>query len=318
MYPVTLSKEAQDVWAVLASPQALAKVVGEYQNIARYADLLLPTKWPTANGMVAIHEAPDTKAAHGVEKVAPGASYPIAALDDHKAILKEMELVGRAAEITLQKLRQNLWRALDLGLNEVAYSVGHYRNLSTFATLAAAKTKMHQVAGTSWATIKDAKPVAQVLEACMSIVDMQRGYEPNTLVLPSSASLAFATSDEVMKLLARYSNGENKATWNGKELLVGEFALNVVTVPKNVQLSDPMVIDNQRVGGQAVHVDADQVTDKGDRKISANGVTVEATWYGRTMQSPAGHTNVWYIAGDDETNPFVDTPKAAAVITGTA
>lgn len=317
MYPVVLSKEAQRVWDVLASPAAMAKIMAEYDNVARFTDLILPKKWPTTNGMIAITEAPDTKPAKGVEKVAPGAAYPISPLEERALILKEMELVGRAAELTLQRLRQNLWRGLDIAAREVAYSVGQYRDLNTFATLAGEKAKYHQIAGTSWAAIKDSKPVHQIMEACMAIVDMQRGYKPNTLVLPSPASLNLATSDDVMKLITRYHSGTAEAAWDGQTLLVGEFRLNVVTVPKNVALADPIVLDNESAGGQAVHSD-DPVPDNADRKVTLNGIAVEAKWYGRTESSPAGHTNVWYLAGDDEVNPFIDTPKAVSVITGTA
>lgn len=318
MYPVTLSPEAQKVWAALSNPNALRDITNTMSGYSKLVDVIFPKRWPTTNGGVFVdHDQAATKPSKGVEPIAPGASYPVKNLDEAKAIYQEMTLVGRAAEITLQRLRQNLWLDVDRAIKHVAFGIGQYRALHAFAKMAEVKAKFHQVAGSSWASIKDQKPIEEIMAACQAIEDMELGYIPNVLVLPSANSLKLSTSQAVMNLVQHYKGGRDLVTYNGATLTLPGYELTVVNAPKSAGLTDPIVLANADLGGQAYPEISPEAT-AAERLYAENGIRVSAKWYGREEASPAGHQNVWWIAGDDEINPYVDQPKAAAVITGTA
>lgn len=318
MYPVTLTPEAQRVWSALANPQAIRDITSKMQGYGRLSNILLPNRISTVNGGIFVDEnQPTPKPAKGVEVIATGAAYPTSNLDEVNAVFKKMQLVGRAAEISLDRLRQNLWLSVDRAMKQVVFGVGQYRDLHTFATLLAAKNNMHQITGTSWATIKDGKPIEQIMAACQAIEDMELGYVPDRLVLPSKSTLKLSTSTEIMALIKHFKAGNDAVTFDGQMLTLPGYQLQVVTAPKSSGLEDPMVLASNEIGGQAYH-EVGPDAPSTEREYAQAGVNASAKWYGRDSSSPNGHTNVWYIAADDEINPFVDQPKAGAVITGTA
>ena len=316
-YPVHLDAQARKIFDALSNPEAIAAIVEQIDNYADIADALLPKKWGTRNGVVAIPKGKAKPDSSKVEVIPPGGAYPLADVTSREMIYKAIQRLGMASVITIEALEQNAWLSVDEAMNEVVFAVGERRNLLVIDEYVAAKGDMHQVpSGVAWNAIKDGKPVEALITAIAKIKGVRRGFKPDTLILPSLKEIQFASSDEVMKRLT-YHVGRDQAVWDGANLILGGTTLKVVSVPDELKLVDPIVVDSTRVGGQAFKLPGDEPSDEDMRRAMA-GINVSAKYYGSTEVTPSGHTNAWYLAGDDRTNPFINNPLAAAVITGTA
>lgn len=317
-YPVPLSEEAKKVWNILIDPVAIQQIVHKKRPLQRLCDLLLPKKWATASGQVAVPAGPAPKAQPDrVETIAPGAAYPIAPLAEVGSIIKQIDLIGMAAEITLAELQTNLFMSLDRAMDQVVTSIGTRRDLNTLATIMAVKGEFHQITGASWQNPANGDPIKHILQACNSIEQEDKGFVPDTLLVPDAQELNLATNEVILKILHHYKGDQGDASYDGTKLVLPRFVLNVASAPKGSGIKDPLVIASESLGGQAYAHPGNDATDE-EHKMAEDGITVGAQWYGRTTVSPGGHTNVWHLAGDDARNPFVLEPKAAALIKSTA
>lgn len=297
----TLSGDLLIIHRLLSSPTLLQRRLRAITDLRFVSDQILTQRFRSSGGAVLYEVSEPITSNRTVESVAPGAEYPMATTPEGAAALAAVLNWGQATLITDAEIKRSvpMGNSVDRKLRKLINSVISRIDSITMSAIGSAVTET-LAAGAVW-DAAGATILRDLERAKAAVVDLNEGYNPDT-VLMSSTKYAEMASDEKVAALRRRETTDNPV-YTGQVDVIDD--LNVVTTStSNLPSDDVWVLDSAQLGGMADETEVDP-----GYTVAELGVQVQ------TMRVPKRDSfEMW---ARRITVPVIQEPSSAIKITGT-
>lgn len=297
----TISSQLVTIHQLLANPRRVRRRLRDIADLRFVADEILTQRFRTSGGAIAYETGESIVNAREVEAVAPGAEYPRDTPSTGTASLAAVSKWGQAVFLSDEKLKRSVYMGseLDRALRKVSNTV--IRKVDRLATAAVASAVTATSAATAdWSDDTDARMYRDIEVAAAQIVDLNEGYNPDT-VLMSTEKYAFLISDPNVATMRRREDPRNPIYTSGMDR-IGKYRI-IFTAAANLPTDDVWVFDSQQLGGMADEVDQDPGYAVADNGLQVKNIRVE-------------ERDGWDLWARRITVPVVTEPAAGIRITG--
>lgn len=293
----TLSGDVMTISRFLNSPTLVSRRLRDILSQRYIADALLVARIPVVGGAVQYETGESIFTTDDPRAVAPGAEYPLTPVPTGAASIAKTVKWGQDTEVTDESIARQLMRPVERALQKLANQNVKYVDSVALSAIASAVTNT-QAAAASWATATAKQMLTDVATAKASILALNQGYEPNTVVL-DDLTWAYAYANFVTSgLMARES---------GNPLETGEFpiidGMRWLPTPNLPTAGNVLVVDSTVLGGMA-----DEDLGGGYESAGPEGVQAKSIRDDENDQ--------WRLRCRRVTVPIVQEPAAARKITG--
>lgn len=297
----SLSGDLLTVHRTLQSPTLIQRRLQTITDLRFVSDQILTQRFRSAGGSVLYEVSEPIMSSRAIESVAPGAEYPLSATPDGTAALAAVLNWGQATLITDAEIKRTvpMGDAVDRKLRKLINSVIAKIDSITISAIGSAITATG-AAGAAWdATTTNI--LRDLEKAKAAIIDLNMGYNPDT-VLMSSTKYAEMASDPAVATLRRREDPGNPI-YSGKIDIIDDLKV-LTTSSANLPSDDVWVFDSAQLGGMADEMDVDP-----GYTVSELGVQVQ------TQRIPERDSfRMW---ARRITVPVIQEPGAGYKITGT-
>lgn len=297
----TLSGDLLTINRLLQSPQYIRRRLRTFTDLRFVSDQILTQRLRSSGGAVLYEQSEPIVNTRTPEAVAPGSEYPHDTPAAGTAALAAVSKWGQAVFLSDEKIKRSVYGGdeVDRSLRKVVNSIIQQVDKVTLAAVASAVTAT-QAATAAWNN-SSATILRDVELAIAAVLDLQQGYNPDTILM-SSTKYALLMSDPTVAALRRREATDNPV-YNGKiDVIAG---LTVVAAPGgNLPNSDVWIIDSKQLGGMADEMEQDPGYTVGDMNI-------------QTQSERIARRDGWDLWGRRITVPVVEETGAAIRITGT-
>jgi len=293
----TLSGDVLTISRFLNSPTLVSRRLRDILSQRYIADALLVARIPVVGGAVQYETGESIFTSDDPKAVAPGAEYPLTPVPTGAASIAKTVKWGQDTEVTDEAIARQLMRPVERALQKLANQNVKYVDSVALSAIASAVTNT-QAAAASWSTATAKQMLTDVATAKASILALNQGYEPNTVVL-DDLTWAYAYANFVTSgLMARES---------GNPLETGEFpiidGMRWLPTPNLPTAGNVLVVDSTVLGGMA-----DEDLGGGYESAGPEGVQAKSIRDDENDQ--------WRLRCRRVTVPIVQEPAAARKITG--
>lgn len=299
--PPTLSGDLLTIHRLLQSPTMLRRRLRTIADLRFVADRILTGRFRTTGGAISFEQSEPIVNTRAVEAVAPGSEYPRDTPGEGTTALAAVSKWGQAVSLTDEKLKRSVYmgqelnRALIKAANTVISKVDR---LATSAVASAVTAT--SAASAAWNAASPAL-FRDVEVAAAKIVDLNQGYNPNT-VLMSTTKYAMLVTDPAIAALRRREASDNPI-YGGDIDRLGKYEI-ISTAASNLPSDDVWVFDRDQLGGMADETDVDPGYATMDNGLQYKTKRID-------------ERDAWDIWARRITVPIVQEPGAAIRITGT-
>lgn len=302
--PPSLSGDLLNIHRLLQSPTQIQRRLRTLKDMRFVSDQILTQRLRSSGGAVLYEVSEPIINARPVEAVTPGSEYPRAVTADGAAALAAVSKWGQSTRLTDERIKRRVRGGdeLDRVLRKVVNSIVTKVDSVTIAAVASAVTAT--VNATTYGGVWTGTPlILRCIEvAKAAIIDLDMGYDPDT-VLMSSTKYALMASDEKVAALRRREATDNPIYSGTVDVIDG---LKVVVAPASRLPSDDVwVLDSKELGGMADEVEVDP------------GYTVDEMAV-QVQSARIAQNDAWDIWGRRITVPVVQEPGAGIRIINTA
>jgi len=293
----TLSGDVLTISRFLNSPTLVSRRLRDILSQRYIADALLVARIPVVGGAVQYETGESIFTSDDPKAVAQGAEYPLTPVPTGAASIAKTVKWGQDTEVTDEAIARQLMRPVERALQKLANQNVKYVDSVALSAIASAVTNT-QAAAASWSTATAKQMLTDVATAKASILALNQGYEPNTVVL-DDLTWAYAYANFVTSgLMARES---------GNPLETGEFpiidGMRWLPTPNLPTAGNVLVVDSTVLGGMA-----DEDLGGGYESAGPEGVQAKSIRDDENDQ--------WRLRCRRVTVPIVQEPAAARKITG--
>jgi hypothetical protein len=296
----TLSGDLLSISRFLQSPTALSRALRTIMNLRFVSDQLLTNQYTTSGGAISYEVSEPILNTRAVQAVAPGSEYPADTVVSGAAAIAAVSKWGEKSFLSDEKIKRSVYAGQEIArtLQKAVNTVVNKVEAITTSAISSAVTSTSS-ATASWSNTS-ATIFRDIEVAAAKIVDLNQGYNPDT-VLMSTSKYALAVSDDKIATLRRRESGDNPI-YGGNLETIGAFKV-VYTSLSNLPSDDIWVLDSQQLGGMADEKNNDPGYTTIDRNIQVQTERV------------AGRDGFWMWARR-LTVPLIQEPGAAIRITG--
>jgi hypothetical protein len=300
--PPTLSGDLITISRFLQNPTLIARRLRTLLEQRYIADALLTGRFQVSGGAVLYETGESIFAPDDPRAVAPGSEYPLTNPANGVASMAKTVKWGSDAMITDESIKRQNLDPVNRAFIKLANTNVKYVDSVALAAVSSAVTQNTATpGGTAWATASAQQILEGVLQAKASIVALNQGYDPDTVVV-DDIRLAYALSKFVAAgYLPRETNTDNPALTGIFPVIAG---MRWLASPNLPTVGNALVLDSQMLGGMA---DEDL---GGPGYVSAGGVGVQA----KTIRDD--EDDQWRIRIRRVTVPIVLEPASAWKVTG--
>lgn len=297
----TLAGDLITIHRLLQDPTRLQRRLRTIAELRFVADRILRNRIRTRGGAVAYEMSEPIMNTRSIESVAPGSEYPRDTPAEGTAALAAVSKWGQAVQLTDEKLKRSVYmgqevnRALRKTANTVISKVDR---LST-AAMASAVTNT-SAATAAWDAASPAL-FRDVEVAAAKIVDLNQGYNPDT-VLMSTTKYAMLVTDPAIAALRRRETSDSPI-YGGDIDRLGKYEI-IATAVSNLPSDDVWVFDGNELGAMADETDADPGYATLDNGLQYKTKRID-------------ERDAWDIWARRITVPVIQEPGAGIKITGT-
>lgn len=294
----TVSGDYVTIHRLLNNPTLIARRLRTIAEQRFIADALLTGRFEAIGGAIQYEQGETIYTDRAPETVRPGMEYPQTGLGIGPTQIAEVQKWGQDAPIwdeAIKRLNRNpVDRAFAKLINQMVKTVD-----GVALAVIASQVTQTVAAAASWATASAKQIFLDVAKAKGDIIDLNEGFEPDTVVLPTLAwTYAMATFAD-----AGYLPREDRQ----QPVLTGEFpiidGMRWLATPNVPVANAGLVVDSTQLGGMA------------DEKLGGPGYT--GTAEGIETKSIRNEDQDGYkVRARRVTVPIVLEPNAAKKITG--
>lgn len=298
----TLSGDLLTINRLLQSPTYIQRRLRTFTDLRFVSDQILTQRFRSTGGAVLYEVSEPILMNRPVESVAPGSEYPLDTPPTGAAAVAAIQKWGLGTFMSDEEILRNVYGgvAVDRNLRKLVNSIIKQVDTVTLSAVASAVTATTP-AGTAWTTSTGI--LRNIETAKAAILDLNQGYNPDTILM-SSNKYALMASDATVSNLRRREATDNPV-YNGEIEVIG--GLKVVVAPLSSLpggSDDVWVFDTQQLGGMA------------DEQDGAPGYTVSDMAI-QTQSERAAKRDGWDMWGRRKTVPVIQEPAAGIKITST-
>lgn len=297
----TLSGDLITISRLLQSPTMLRRRLLTIGDLRFVSDRILTNRYRTSGGAIQFEQSEPITNNRAIQAIAPGAEYPRDSPADGTAALAAVSKWGEATPLTDEKLKRSVYmgqevnRALTKSANTIITKVDRL----TTSAVSSAVTSTSAAAAT-WDNAS-ALLFRDVEKAAAKIVDLNQGYNPNTLLM-STTKYAMLVTDPAIAALRRREASDNPI-YGGDIERLGKYTI-ISTAVSNLPSDDVWVFDSQMLGGMADETEVDPGYATMDNGLQYKVIRIE-------------NADRWDIMARRITVPIVQEPGAGIRLTGT-
>lgn len=290
--PPTFSADTVTINRFLNSPTAVATRVNEIANQRFISDFILTSRQDVSGGAIVFDQDDPLYTDRPVEAISPGAEYPLAGVGSGTPQAVRVTKWGQDVPITDEKIKRSNFSPVEKAFKTIVNQI--VKQVDSLAlSLIASQVTATQAAPVTWST-DGAKILRDIMLAKSKVIGLNKGYDPDVIVVDDATWAILASDDKLSTLMAR----EDK----GNAVYTGEFrtiaGLTILPTP-NLPAAGAWIIDTNALGGI------------GDEKLGEGyaGDIVE------TKSIRDDNNDQWRIRGRRVCVPYVNEPGAAIKIT---
>lgn len=296
----TLSGDIESISRFLNSPTLIARRLRTLAEQRYIADSLLTGRFQVQGGAVLYETGETIFTQDNPRAVAPGAEYPLTSAATGTASMAKTVKWGQDTVITDESIARQRMQPVNKAFTKLVNQNVKYVDSVALSAIASAVTAT-QAAGASWSTATAKQILTDVATAKASILALNQGYDPDTVVLDDTTwAYAFAAFTSG-GFLPRESDAANPLVTGSFPVIDG---MRFLASPNLPTAGTVLVVDSQMLGGMA---DEDL---GGPGYASAGGVGVQA----KTIRDD--EDDAYRLRMRRVTVPIVVEPAAGRKITG--
>ncbi|NKW67257.1 hypothetical protein GS937_26390 [Rhodococcus hoagii] len=225
--------------------------------------------------------------------VSPGGEYPQTGLADAVPQAVKVNKWGQDVPITDEKIKRSNFAAVEKALTRLVNTAVRNCDSISLSLIASQVTQTQAVTDGAWAS--STKILRDIMLAKATIIGLNKGYDPNVLVVDDT-TWAYLASDPAIQTARAREDSANT-------IYTGEFpsiaGLTILPTP-NLPTAGAWVVDTNALGGIA------------DEKLGGGytGETIET----KTIRDE--DNDQWKVRARRVFVPYVSEPGAAVKITG--
>jgi hypothetical protein len=299
--PPTISGDLLSISRFLQSPAQVLRRLRTIMDLRFVSDQILTQKLRSSGGAVLYETSEPITNTRAVTAVAAGSEYPRDTPGTGVAALAAVKKWGQAVFLSDERIKRSVYAGDEVDrqlLKTVNTVVSKVESVAMAAVSSAVSST--QAASVAWSN-SAAKIFLDLELAAAKVVDLNMGYNPDT-VLMSTTKYAYLASDEKIATLRRREATDNPV-YGGSIEQIGNFKV-VYTALSNLPSDDVWVLDSQQLGGMADEINNDPGYTAADRGIQVQTQRV-------------AERDGWDMWARRLTVPIVLEPAAGIRVTGT-
>jgi hypothetical protein len=298
--PVTLSGDVETINRFLSSPTIVSRQLRTLAQQRYIADTVLSQRFQVSGGSVLYETGESIFTADNPRAVAPGAEYPLTTAPTGAASVAKTVKWGQDTKVTDEAIARQLMNPVNKALLKLVNQNVKFIDGVALSAIASAVTATGAVAASWRTTATAAQMLSDLAQAKASILALNQGYMPDTVVLDDATwARAYA---------AFVSGGFLPRESAGGAVVTGTFpvvdGMRFLPTPNLPTAGTILVVDSTMIGGMADE-------DLGGAGYSGAGSTgVE----GKSIRDDLG--DGYRLRMRRVTVPVVSEPAAGFVLTG--
>jgi hypothetical protein len=295
----TVSGDYLTIHRLLNNPALIARRLRTIAEQRFIADAILTGRFEAVGGAIQFEQTESLYTSRAPEVVRPGMEYPMTDLGIGPTQIAEVQKWGQDVPITdeaIKRLNRNpVDRAFTKLVNQMVKTVD-----GVALAVVASQVTQTVAAAASWSTATAKQIFLDVAKAKGDIIDLNEGYEPDTVVLPTLAwTYAMAVFADAGYLPREDGN---------QPVLTGQFpvidGMRWLATPNVPVANAGLVVDSAQLGGMA------------DEKLGGPGYTGAGAEGIETKSIRDDDNDKYKVRARRVTVPVVLEPNAAKKITG--
>lgn len=286
----TISGDIETISRFLNTPTLVQRALRSLAENAFIADTILSNTVAASGGAILYEQSESIFADQVPNAVAPGAEFPLSTVGTGPAVLAAVQKWGMDTLVTDEAIMRMFRNPVDRALQKLSNSIVKQVDSVAMTAISTAVTQT-SAAAALWST--STTLVREIAAAVAGIVDLNQGYDPDTIVLSRTAAAYLTSNDKVLSLLPRENwNSSSGPVFTG--YLTRLLGLDVLTTPNLPVNTVALVLDRKVLGGMANEV-----------PLTSRSIRQE-------------ENERWRLRAKRVVVPFVQEPNAAWKITGVA
>lgn len=288
----TFTADTETINRFLNDPTLVATRINDIASQRFISDLLLTSKQDVSGGALVFEQDDPLYTDRPVQAVSPGGEYPLAGAGSGTPQAVRVTKWGQDVPITDEQIKRSNFSPVEKAFNVIVNQL--VKTIDSLSlSLIASQVTATQAAAFPWAG-STSTILRDIMLAKAKVTALNKGYDPNVLVVDDATWAILASDDKLSTLRAREDTGN--AVYSGEFRSIA--GMTILPTP-NLPAVGAWLIDTNALGGI------------GDEKLGEGyaGDTVE------TKSLRDDNNDQWRIRGRRVCVPYVNEPGAAIKIT---
>lgn len=293
----TFSGDNETISRFLNTPSVVARRVQDISLNRFIADVLLTGRTDVSGGAITYDVDEDLYTVRPVTAVSAGGEYDLTTITSGTPQVAKVTKWGQDTEVTDEAIKRQNFGAVEKGLGKLSNSVIKKVDSISLSLIAATVTQTQGVTSGAWSVSGTAAILRDIMLAKAQVTALNRGYDPNVLVVDDITWAYLASDDKVMNARGREDSANSIYTGSFPTIA----GLTILPTPNIPGGTGAWLIDTNALGGIA------------DEDLGGNYVKAGAM---ETKVIREDLNDKWRLRARRVCVPYVTEPGAAIKITG--
>ncbi|NKS78000.1 hypothetical protein GS539_19460 [Rhodococcus hoagii] len=199
--PPTFSGDMQTVNRFLSTPTLVSRRATEIARQRFISDVLLTSRTDVAGGAIVFEQDDPLYVERPVEMVSPGGEYPQTGLADAVPQAVKVNKWGQDVPITDEKIKRSNFAAVEKALTRLVNTAVRNCDSISLSLIASQVTQTQAVTDGAW--VSSTKILRDIMLAKATIIGLNKGYDPNVLVVDDTTWAYLASDPAIQTARAR-------------------------------------------------------------------------------------------------------------------
>lgn len=243
----TFSGDNETISRFLNSPSVVARRVQDISANRFIADVLLTGRTDVSGGAITYDVDEDLYTVRPVTAVSPGGEYDLTTLTNGTPQVAKVTKWGQDTEVTDEAIKRQNFGAVEKGLGKLSNSVIKKVDSISLSLIAATVTATQAVTSGAWSVSGTAAILRDIMLAKAKVTALNKGYDPNVIVV-DDITWAYLASDAGVMAARGREDGSNSIYTGAFPTIAGLTILPTPNIPGG---SGAWLIDTNALGGIA-------------------------------------------------------------------
>lgn len=229
----------------LNTPSLVARRAQELTQNRFITDVILSGRTDVSGGAITYEVDEDFYTVRPITSVSPGGEYDLTTITNGTPQIVKVTKWGQDTLVTDEAIKRQNFSAVEKGLTKLANTVVKHVD-SVSLSLIASTVSATQAASASWSA-EGARILQDIMLAKAKVTALNKGYDPNVLVIDDTTWAYLASNDKIQ--VARAREDTSNTVYSG---LFGSIAgMQILPTPNLPGGNGAWLIDTNALGGIA-------------------------------------------------------------------